>query len=254
MMLYLGKILAVFVLPAGIVILLLILSAALRKRAVSIAALALLWLSSTSLVGDAIMRAAEGWAVQQPASSAPQADAIVVLSGMLRPAGGAAGTAEWAEGVDRFEAGVALARQGTAPLVVFTGGWLPWHPDAKPEGEVLRERAIDRGIVPDRIAVTGIVRNTEEESRAVAALLRSRRGARTTPSIILVTSAFHMRRSELLFTRAGLAVTPFPVDFQTSSAPFSVMDVLPRAGSIQNTETALREFYGFLYYKLIKTG
>ena len=70
--------------------------------------------------------------------------------------------------VDRFEAGVALATAGKAPVLVFTGGWLPWQPDATPEGEVLRDRAIGRGIAADRIAVTGIVRNTEEESRAVA--------------------------------------------------------------------------------------
>jgi hypothetical protein len=31
------------------------------------------------------------------------------------------------------------------------------------------------------------------------------------------------------------------------------MDLLPRAGSIENTETAARELYGYLFYKLIKT-
>ena len=69
-----------------------------------------------------------------------------------------------------------------------------------------------------------------------------------------MTSAFHMRRSELLFARAGLSVTPFPVDFRTSAAPRSFMDLLPGAGSLYNTEAALRECYGYLYYKLVKTG
>jgi len=69
-----------------------------------------------------------------------------------------------------------------------------------------------------------------------------------------VTSAFHMRRSALLFSRAGLSVTPFPVDFRTSAAPRSFMDLLPRAGSLESTETALREVYGYLYYRLVKTG
>jgi uncharacterized SAM-binding protein YcdF (DUF218 family) len=243
-MLYLAKILPIFVLPAGVIILLLVLSLALRRRALAVAALAALWLSSTSLVGDA----------RQPVASAPEAGAIVVLSGMLQSSDGFEGRDEWTDSVDRFEAGVALAKAGKAPWLVFTGGWLPWHPDARPEGEVLRERAIDRGIPPDRIAVTGIVRNTEEESRAVAALLRNRDGAGRTPSIVLVTSAYHMRRARLLFARAGLSVTPFPVDFQTSAAPFSLLRVVPRAGSIAQTETALREFYGYLYYRLVRTG
>jgi hypothetical protein len=48
-------------------------------------------------------------------------------------------------------------------------------------------------------------------------------------------------------------VVPFPVDFQTSAGPFTFMDLLPQAGSIENTETAVRELYGYLFYRLIKT-
>jgi uncharacterized SAM-binding protein YcdF (DUF218 family) len=251
-MLYLAKILPAIVLPCGLTILLLILSVTLRKRALSVAALMLLWLSSMSLVSDPLMRAAEGWAVGRPTATAPNAAAIVVLSGMLHPAPSPAGRDEWADGVDRFEAGLALAKAGKAPLLVFTGGWLPWHAGARPEGEVLRERAIERGVEAGRIVVTGSVRNTEEEARAVAALLRGHDGTGSQPSIVLVTSAFHMRRAGLLFTRAGLSVTPFPVDFQTSDSPFSFMKVLPGADSLQNTERAVREFYGYLYYRLIK--
>jgi uncharacterized SAM-binding protein YcdF (DUF218 family) len=252
-MLYVGKLLPVFLLPSGIVILLLALSVAFRKRALAVAALVVLWLSSTSLTSDPLMRSVEGWQAPHPASAVPTADAIVVLSGTLHPSGGPADQDEWTDAVDRFEAGVALAAAGKAPMLVFTGGWLPWQPDATPEGEVLRDRAIGRGVAADRIAVTGIVRNTEEESRAVAAMLAARAHDGRRPAIVLVTSAFHMRRAVLLFTRAGLSVTPFPVDFQTTAAPFSFMSVLPRAGSMQNTETALRECYGYLYYSLIKT-
>jgi uncharacterized SAM-binding protein YcdF (DUF218 family) len=252
-MLYLGRILPVFVLPTGIVILLLLLSVARRKRGLAVAALATLWLSSISLVSDPLMRAVEGWQTLKPLIAIPPAEAIVVLSGGLLPSAGAAGQDEWTDAVDRFEAGVALATAGKAPLLVFTGGWLPWQPDARPEGEVLRDRAIARGIQADRIAVTGIVRNTEEESRAVAAMLRTRGHVGPAPAILLVTSAFHMRRAQLLFTRAGLSVTPYPVDFRTAAAPFSVFGVLPRAGNLKDTETALRECYGYLYYRLIKT-
>jgi len=72
------------------------------------------------------MRAVEGWQVRQPAASAPKADAIVVLSGMLRVVPGTHDTAEWRDAVDRFDAGVELARAGKAPLLVFTSEWYPW--------------------------------------------------------------------------------------------------------------------------------
>jgi uncharacterized SAM-binding protein YcdF (DUF218 family) len=253
-MLYLAKILPAFLLPTGIVILLLILSAALRRRALTVAALVLLWLSSMSLVSDALMRAAEGWQVRAPVASAPQADAIVVLSGMLRIVPGRPPTAEWSDAVDRIDAGVALARADKAPLLVFTSEWFPWNAGGMDKGQWLADRAADLGAARERIVVTGKVSNTAEEAKAVAGLLAARGGPHASKSVILVTSAFHMRRSELLFARVGLSVTPFPVDFRTSAAPRSFVDLLPGAASLSNTETALREFYGYLYYRLVKTG
>ena len=71
--------------------------------------------------------------------------------------------------------------------------------------------------------------------------------------MILVTSAYHLRRGQLLFARAGVPVVPFPVDFQTSADAITIVDVLPSAGSMKNTETAVRELYGYLFYRLIKT-
>ena len=93
--------------------------------------------------------------------------------------------------------------------------------------------------------------NTDGEARAVAALLRARMSGEHRCSVILVTSAFHMRRARLLFARAGLRVIPYPVDFQVSEGGiFTILDLLPAAESLEQTETALREFYGYLYYIL----
>jgi uncharacterized SAM-binding protein YcdF (DUF218 family) len=252
-MLYLAKTLPVFLLPAGASILLLLASLAFRKRALAVAGLLVLWLSSTSVVGDSVMRAAEGWQTRIPVSSVPEARAIVVLAGMLRQAPGAERVDEWADGVDRFEAGVALLKAGKAPVLIFTGGWLPWYPDDRPEGEVLIEKAVALGMPRHQILVTGKASNTADEAREVSKLLRGLSRDREGGAVILVTSAFHMRRSQLLFTRAGVPVVPFPVDFQASDGPFTFMDIFPSAGSMKSTETAMRELYGYLFYRLIKT-
>jgi uncharacterized SAM-binding protein YcdF (DUF218 family) len=253
-MLYLAKILPIFVLPTGVIILLLVLSLVLRRRALAVAALAVLWLSSTPLVSDALMRAAEGWQVRQPVASAPKADAIVVLSGMLSVIPGREPTAEWSDAVDRIDAGVALARAGKAPLLVFTSEWFPWDAAVLDKGRLLADRAAELGVEPERIKVTRRVSNTAEEASAVSDVLTARGGSHAPASVILVTSAYHMRRARLLFARAGLSVTPFPVDFQTSAEPRSFGRLVPRAGSLCNTEVALREFYGYLYYRIVKTG
>jgi len=252
-MFYLEKILSTLMLPTGVSILLLILSVVLRKRALTVVALMVLWLSSTSPVSDVVMRAAEGWQVRQPIASAPNADAVVVLSGMVRAVPGASGTTEWTDAVDRIDAGVALAVAGKAPLLVFTAEWYPWDPGDVEKGRVLAERAVALGVPRERVVTTGRVGNTADEAKAVSELLAGRGAAPPARSVILVTSAHHMRRSRLLFERAGLSVAPFPVDFRTSRGTASVLDVFPQGGSLLKMDIALREFYGYLYYRFIKT-
>lgn len=60
------------------------------------------------------------------------------------------------------------------------------------------------GVPAERIAVTGVVRNTADESREVAGLLRARQVQ--APGMVLVTAAFHMRRARQVFEQQGLMV------------------------------------------------
>jgi uncharacterized SAM-binding protein YcdF (DUF218 family) len=148
-----------------------------------------------------------------------------------------------------------LFNAGKAPLLVFTGGWVPWDPRAVPEGELLAGYAKTLRVPADRIVTTVRVTNTAEEALAVATLLRERRPAPanvgTVPSVLLVTSAFHMPRARFLFEREGLTVVPFPVGFQGSGGGGGiVMNVLPTAAALRQTELAWREMYGRLFYRV----
>jgi uncharacterized SAM-binding protein YcdF (DUF218 family) len=244
---YLHKILPLFVLPVGICLGLLALSRVLGRRAFAWGAAALLWGGSLPLTGALLMRATERGAERAPAEAAPSADAIVVLSSSRSVAPGAAAISEWAD-ADRFYGGVELFKAGRAPLLIFTGGWVPWAPDAPPEGDVLREHAIDLGVPSHRILTTRKVVNTADEAAAVKSLeaLRS-----PDARILLVTSAYHMPRARRLFERAGLAVSPFPVDFKSDrTTPLNAMDLVPTAAALATTEAALREIYGGLFYRI----
>jgi uncharacterized SAM-binding protein YcdF (DUF218 family) len=109
------------------------------------------------------------------------------------------------------------------------------------------------GVPRSHILVTNQVTHTADEARAVAGQLQDQRSTTAERHIILVTSAFHMRRSRLLFTRAGFQVVPFPVDFRVSvGRAFTMLDLLPDADSLRKTETALREWYGWLFYQLVR--
>jgi len=258
MTLMLNKILPFFVLPFGFGLLLIAAGLLLRRRLLSLVGLGAIWLFATPLVGNALLATIEGEPGRIPLEQVTEAEAVVVLSGMLKEVPNAR-LGEWGGAVDRFEAGVELWQAGKAPLLFFTGGWVPWRPDARPEGEVLAERA--RRLVPaTAIRVTGKVGNTAAEAPAVRDLLLAERAGETPdpsapPRIVLVTSAFHMPRAARLFEQAGLEVQRYPVDFALGAATrLTPIDLLPSLGALSRSERALREWLGMLYYHLREQG
>ena len=134
--------------------------------------------------------------------SAPQADAIVVLSGGCHPAPGPDRISEWHD-PDRFLAGVAQYQAGRASRLLFTRGQNPFHQGLPPEGELYRAEAVDLGVPVTSIGLTDRVTNTAQEAEAIRRLL-----PHDQPTVLLVTSAFHMRRSQVLFERQGMTVLP----------------------------------------------
>ncbi len=249
-MIILHKFLPFFVLPLGLTFILVLAGVLFRKRRLCLAGLALLWISATPVASDFFTRIVEGWEVRRPVADVPRADAIVVLGGGRTLAPGDPPVNEWRD-ADRFFGGVELYRAGKAPLLLFTGGWIPWTEDAKLEGRVLMDYASDLGIPLSDMLTTEEVVNTAEEAAAVSKLLAGRDGIGPSPRIILVTSAYHMRRARFLFERSGLRVEPFPVDFQVSTGQtLTILDCMPWAQSLLQTEKAMREVYGYWYYVL----
>lgn len=246
-MIYIHKILPIFLLPTGITLILLLVGLIFKRRWLIGAAFILLYLSSTPFVSHYAMRMAERWAIRMPVADMPRADAIVVLSGGRVIAPGVPKVSEWRD-ANRFFGGVELFKAGKAPLLIFTGGWSPWEAKAKLEGDILAEYAQDFSVPATQIITTKKVVNTEEEAQVVAALLKPYLKNKK-PHILLVTSAFHMPRAQFLFEREGLDVVAFPVDFKVSAGEsLNVLDFLPSAAALQQTEIAWRELYGRLFY------
>ena len=281
-MLYLHKLLPSVFLPIGITLVLVGAGLILRKRILCWTGIGILYLLSTGVVSGKIMGFIEGAGGRRMSLHVGQAQAIVILSGMLQERNDAP-LGEWSDAVDRFEGGMELFQAGKAPVLIFTGGYVPWRPEDRPEGEILKERAIRLGVPREKIVVTTKVGNTEAEASAVKVLLKNLKlrdeqrqkgdyklpfgtGQQLTqsegerqmsnsqkPRIILVTSAFHMRRAKMLFERQGFEVETFPVDFQNSDRPtFNVLSFVPSAQALAKSETAMREGMGLLYYTLIK--
>ena len=243
-MIYLHKILPFFLSPLGISLILLILFFIYRKKTFVFLSLLILLVSSNPYVSNNLTKQLEYPYKHIPISLIKENDAVVVLSGMIHQVGDKNYSTYEFSDPDRFFAGIELIKQKKSDKLIFTAGQLPWTENWKPEGYILKDKAISLG-VHSQILVTNKVKNTYEESIAVTKVIPN------TSSIVLVTSAFHMQRSKYLFEKQGFNVTPFPVDFRAQNRNFTVLELLPTVKALKKTSRYIRENLGRLYYKII---
>jgi uncharacterized SAM-binding protein YcdF (DUF218 family) len=231
-MIYLHKILPTFFLPITLVIIVILIGLIKNKKKLIYIAIGVLYIISTPIFSNNFFKLVEGSEYRKPISTIDSADAIVVLSGMLEiNEVGDSTYVEWGD-PDRFFGGIALFKAGKAQKLVFTGGKMPWDKAKKTEGDVLKEYAISNGIPTEKILVTNEVENTADEAVAVKELI--------SPSkrIILVSSAYHIYRAQMLFEKQGLNVIPYKVDYKVArSLKTTIMDFLPDAESLKQSET-----------------
>ncbi len=244
----LSKVLPLAFLPLGLSLILLTAGLIARRRWPIATAAMLLWVFSLGVVSESLWRWLEAPWQRRSALDAPRADAIVVLSGARHPAPGRARVSEWHD-PDRFLAGLQLFRAGRAPRLLFTGGASPFFPGQLPEGLHYLEEAAWLGVPEAAMASTPPVLNTADEAVAIRRLLPARQSR-----VLLVTSAFHMRRSKRLFERQGIRVLPFPVDFQARGRWAGLLwrdptQWMPRATALHESSRALRELLGRLVYR-----
>jgi uncharacterized SAM-binding protein YcdF (DUF218 family) len=245
-MLLLHKALPVFLLPLGASLVLITLAVLRKSRALAAITITFLYMASTPFFANWVLNSRERQYGAVPIEACPAADAIVVLGGTLGPNPAAPGGYVWAA-ADRLDYGVRLYQAGKAPLLVFTGGRIPWLSQSNSEGESLRTIACERGVPASAVAITGTVESTAGEAVAIGKLAHERGLSR----IILITTAWHMPRAMILVGRTRLRITPFPVgELINPAAPMTILDFLPQSSALERTEIALRELLGAGYYAL----
>lgn len=128
-----------------------------------------------------------------------RADVIVVLGN--RPPTDAEGNV-MPETRRRVTAGVELFHAGLAEGMVMAGGPAPY---GRVESEVMRDLAVELGVPAEVIRIESRSRDTIENARNTLELLCDG-PVPCYPSIILVSSPYHLRRARYLFECAGARV------------------------------------------------
>lgn len=203
------------------------------------AGLVWIWLWSTPLMFGLLGRGLENYAPMMPVEAHGSADAIVILGGGM----GIADTNDWPyveawAGCDRVLHGARVWRARGALRIFCTG-------DGAEQSTVplLVELRVPREVVTCLDA-----KNTEEEARAIA---------REAKKVILVTSAWHMRRAELMFRKAGLEVECAPCDYETivrkgKRFSFEWGDLWPTSEMQFYNTYLFKEHYAYWGYKILR--
>ncbi len=174
-------------------------------------------------------------------------DAGILLGGAMRYFNAETGRIVYGNSVDRVIHAAALYRRGKIRTIVVTGGsgWI-LQPGMK-EGTLMKDVLMDMGIPAGDILVENESRNTHQNAALTAPLLRRRfpKGR-----FLLITSAYHMRRTMGCFAREGIRADAFAVDQYAGRTVFSPDRlIVPDAASLVAWDYLIHEWAGFVAYK-----
>ena len=174
-----------------------------------------------------------------------EADAIVLLGGSMGIETNLSSYAEMWTSADRVWQTARLYKAGKAAKVIATGNSAI---------DTTLPLLKDFGLAEECVSFLD-AKNTEEEAKGIKELIG--RESASKPKVLLVTSAWHMKRARLMFKKYApeIEVVCAPADFeQTMMAEklFSSKAILPDVNVLCLNSVALHEWVGIVGYKLLR--
>ncbi len=197
---------------------------------------------SSPAVSNRLWHALEADAVSTMQSGVTY-DAVILLGGTVAAYGATPEIVSWGDNVERLTVTYDLLRRNQARFAIVSGGGL--REGIPTEAEYLAKQLESWGIERERIIVEPSARNTAENAQFSKVVLEQRGLTR----VLMVTSAFHVPRAVGCFSAVGLSPDVLPVDYRMR-VPEEDPHWLPRAGYLEDSAKAVREFVGRVTYRL----
>ena len=198
--------------------------------------------------------------------SFPEADAIVLLGGSMGAETNLSSYAEMWSGADRVWQAARLYKAGKAQKVIATGNGAV---------DTTLPLLLDFGVAKADVSFMDAV-NTEEEARSIGKMLVKSVGVEelgveesdspthpikhsstARPKVLLVTSAWHMKRARMMFEKYALdiEVACAPADFENTimaeKTPLFKM-LLPDPNVFMLNSLAFHEWVGIVGYRVMR--
>lgn len=200
-----------------------------------------LWAFTVVPASDMLLRSLES-GIKMPEN--PRGDLIILLGG-----GAYEGTTDLTgigapseEMLTRTVTAVRLQHRLNIPIIVSGGSTFKGR---KAEAPIVKRFITDLGVPEHMVILEDKSRDTIENAKYSMELCKKF----NCKEPLLVTSAFHMKRSVMSFEKVGLKVTAVPAGFKTwADKKYIWEDFLPHG--LENMAIAIREYIGLFFYKI----
>lgn len=251
MFFFLSKTLNFLVLPLTMVIVCFIASVVIKRqpwrKRFFWAGFILMIFFSNDFVSNAIMRA---WEVDpKPFDSLSPRKLGIVLTGTTHSFLQPDDRVYFKRGADRVTHTIQLYKLGLIEKILVSGGTGRLLKADEPEANKYKKVMTMAGIPEEDILLENRTRNTFESAVAVNKMLDSLH--LKAEDCLLITSAFHMRRSLACYKKAGLNIETFSTDFYGLQDKIFLSSILlPSIEGFIIWEKLFKEWTGFAAYKL----
>jgi uncharacterized SAM-binding protein YcdF (DUF218 family) len=216
-----------------------------RKRKFLLTGILLLYIFSNSLLINFVSWCWDVREINVPANK--KYSCAIVLGGFSSDDGNGDGFFNWA--ADRFIQGVRLQKTGKVSHLLVSGGNGLLIPSGFKEADWTREQLKEMQVPDSCILTESKSRNTIENATFSKELLQKQK---LKGPYLLVTSAFHMRRSMMIFKKQGIDVVAYPCNFTTRRFSVSFDNFLPNAGALAGWGTYIKEVIGYVVTRFFK--
>lgn len=247
----LSKTVAFLAMPFTVVIVLLMMSAFWKnprwKKRFFWSGMGLLFFFSNDFIANEVMRA---WEIKTTAYKDMRPHQLgIVLTGATIPSLTPTDRVYFARGADRVTHTVQLYKMGLIKKILVSGGTGTLKDVEEPEADKFKNAMVMMGIPEEDIFIENQTRNTYESAVVVRKMLDSLQFR--AEDCLLITSAFHMRRSLACYRKANLNIEPFTTDFYAHPRFFYPDGLLiPSIDALMLWHKLFKEWLGMAAYKV----
>jgi uncharacterized SAM-binding protein YcdF (DUF218 family) len=251
MFFFFSKTLSYLFMPLTVVCLLLLSSVLVRntkwKKGLFWSGFILLFFFTNDFIANEVMHA---WEIEATPYQVMKRHKLgVVLTGSTIPFLKPDDRVYFNRGADRVTHTVQLYKLGLLEKILISGGSGRLNGEEEPEADKFKKAMLLMGVPDSVILIENETRNTAESAAEVKKML-SREGYKSS-DCLLITSAFHMRRSLACYRKVGLELKPFSTDFYAHPRAYA-FDILfiPKLEALGIWHKLIKEWVGFAAYKI----